>query len=253
MTVDAAESFRQLRTSLLKYLHQKDATTVVIFGGNPGSGASTVIANLASSIALCEKRVLVIDANFRRPSLHRIFGVDEQAPGLGSLLADTCTFDEAVQATDSHGLHMLTAGPEESRVAERLMTPQMQRILEQVRERYDVVLIDVPPAIVSSDAMTLLGIADCAALVARAYGEKRGLIARIRNQVEETHTDFAGVIVNAVRSSAGGYFKKNYRTTHDYLNTRTDLRLTGRRKGAAHVPAGVHRNGTVNHDTQDDD
>ena len=97
-----AESFRQLRTSLLKYLHQKDATTVVIFGGNPGSGASTVIANLASSIALCEKRVLVIDANFRRPSLHRIFGVDEQAPGLGSLLADTCTFDEAVQATDSH-------------------------------------------------------------------------------------------------------------------------------------------------------
>jgi polysaccharide biosynthesis transport protein len=247
-----AESFRQLRNTLCKVMNQLDAKVVVCFSGIPGSGASTVIANLASSMALCEMRVLIIDANFRRPAVHKIFGVDENSPGLGTLLTDTVTFDEAVQATDIHGLHLLTAGPEECRMAERLVSPQMHNVLDTIRSRYDVILIDVPPAIVSSDTMTLVGIADCAVLVARAYGEKRGLVARLRNQVEESHTEFAGVIVNAVRSSAGGYYKQNYKTTHDYLNNQSSRRSDSKRVQDDVPPPGVHVNGTVHYDNEED-
>jgi capsular exopolysaccharide synthesis family protein len=249
-----AESYRQIRSTITKYMHQNETRTIVIFGGIPGSGASTVIANLAASMALCEQRVLIIDANFRRPAIHKMFGIDENAPGLGDLLADTSTFDEAVQATDTHGLHLLTAGRQEARVSERLVSPQMLRVLESVRSRYDVILIDVPPAIVSSDTMSLVGIADCGVLVARAYGEKRGLVARLRTQVEETHTDFGGVIVNAVRSSAGGYFRQNYRTTHKYLNTQPKSRGDDKpARGDKDEPvAGVHVNGSAHHHDSDE-
>jgi len=210
-----AESVRHIRVGAVKQLQQRGHKTVVVFGGMPGSGATAFVSNLAASCAKGEMRVLAIDANLRRPRLHTAFELSDH-PGLADVLSRNCTLADATVDTNVENLSIVPAGAAELRVTERLMTSIMDQVLAEAREEYDLVLIDAPPTIVSSDAMTLAGRCDAALLVVRAYGEKRGLVARIRNQVEETRAEFVGVVVNAVRASAGGYFRRNFRATHEY-------------------------------------
>jgi len=216
-----AECFRQIRGDLLKRVDRGAEKVVLVTGGMPGSGATSVAVNLAHSCAAAHRRVLLIDANLRRPTLHRLFDLSE-SPGLGDVLQERSTTREATRSVGEGTLDVLTAGVspeaggEQRLVFERLDTQSMRDLIREARERYDVVLIDAPPMIVSSDALLLASQSDGVVLVARAMGEKRGLIARIRNQLNDSGAAFYGVVVNRVRPSAGGYFRSNFRATHDY-------------------------------------
>ncbi|RMH28269.1 MAG: polysaccharide biosynthesis tyrosine autokinase [Planctomycetota bacterium] len=212
-----AESVRQIRTLVLKRFAQRGHKALLVVGGMPGSGATTTVANLASSLANADLRVLVIDGNFRRPKCHAVFGVAE-GPGLGEALAGAVALTDAAQPTEDPNVHVVTAGAPGTRVFERLATPAMSRLLDEARARYDLVLIDSPPAIVAGDAMALANRCDAAVLVVRAFSETRGLVARVRDQLDESRAEFLGVVVNAVRSAAGGYFRRNFRTAHEYQN-----------------------------------
>lgn len=212
-----AESIRQIRTNILKTFAQRGHKALLVVGGMPGSGASSLISNLASSMAAVDMRVLIIDANFRRPTIHKFFGLSE-GPGLGEVLLGTAQLADAAQATDDPHLEVLTAGAPGSRIFERLTTSTMSRVLDEARATYDIVLVDSPPAIVAGDAIALANRCDASLLVVKAYGEKRGLVARVRDQLDETRADQLGVVINAVRASAGGYFKRNIRTSHEYQN-----------------------------------
>lgn len=211
-----AENYRQVRATLLKRMQQAGHTSLLIVAGHPSSGASTIVANLADACVKAEQRVLVIDANFRRPAQHGIFGLNP-SPGLSDVLAKVTSFEQAVQRT-SDGVAVLTAGTAEHRIYERLATEAMGQLLAEVRDDFDMVLIDSPPAIVSGDAMAMASRCDATLLVVKALNEKRGLVARLGNQLNETRAEFLGVLVNAVRCSAGGYFKHNIRATHEYQN-----------------------------------
>jgi len=215
-----AESIRQLRATMVKACEQARHKTILFVSGMPGSGSTSIITNLASSLALAERRTLIIDANFRRARMHEVFGLPA-TPGLGEVLADDVSLEDGVHATDSPGLDVLPAGAEQTRVSERLTTNAVSRVLSQAREVYDIVLIDVAPAMISSDAFALANRCDAVVLVIRAMGEKRGLIARLLNQFNETDAQSLGVVVNRVVSSAGGYLKANYRVLHEYQNGST--------------------------------
>ncbi len=210
-----AESFRQVRGTLLKRITVADQRTVLVMGGLPGSGATTIVANLALSLASADRRVLVIDANFRRPAMHRVFGLQE-SPGLADVLGASRTLAEVVQATSTANLDILTAGSKEHRIYERLSTLSMGELLAQVRTKYDVIFIDVAPAIVAGDGQALAQKCDASILVVRAMSEKRGMVNRIKNELTDARGEFLGVIVNAVRASAGGYMKGNMKVSHDY-------------------------------------
>lgn len=212
-----AETVRQIRTSMVKNMRQHGHKSAVFVSGLPGSGTTTVVSNLAANIATIDLRVLVIDANLRRPAVHRIFET-EQGPGLGDVLNAKASFDEAVQETGVRNVSVLTAGIETEHAYERFNTQAMADILHEAGNRFDLILIDAPPAVVSGDAMALTAQADAVALVVRAYSEKKGLVARVRNQLGESRAEFLGVVVNAVRSSAGGYFKRNFQATMAYTN-----------------------------------
>lgn len=212
-----AESVRQIRTNVLKNFAQNGHKSLLIVGGMPGSGASSLISNLASSMAAIDLRVLVIDGNFRRPNMHKCFALTE-GPGLGELLMGSVSLTDAIQHTVETGLDVITAGAPGNRVFERLTTTSMSRALDEARASYDIVLLDSPPAIVAGDAMALANRCDAAILVVRAFGEKRGLVSRVRNQLDESRAEVLGVVLNAVRSAAGGYFKRNIRATHEYQN-----------------------------------
>jgi len=212
------ESFRQVRAPLVKKMDTDGLRTVLVLAGMPGSGATTVTCNLALACAGSDDRVLIIDANVRRPSMQRIFGIADQL-GLADCLAGQTTFAEAVRPTSVPNLSVLTAGSATNRMMpERLSTEGMTRLLAEASSQYDRVFVDCPPAIVSGDGLALANRCDAVVMVVRAMNEKRGLVNRIRMQLSESRAELIGVVVNAVKSSAGGYFKRNIQATHDYHN-----------------------------------
>jgi capsular exopolysaccharide synthesis family protein len=210
-----AESFRQMRSVLAKRIQQAGHKTVVVMAGLPGSGATTIVSNLAMACAASEMRVLVIDANFRRPAIHRVFGIQE-APGLADVLARTSTLDACVQQTTTQNLDVLSVGTRDQRILERLSNDVMSETLQLARVKYDLVLIDIAPAVVAGDGIAVANRCDASILVARAFGEKRGMVARIKNDLGESKSEFLGVIVNAVRAASGGYMKGNIKVAHEY-------------------------------------
>lgn len=217
-----AESYRQIRGVIGKRLAASGHRTLLVASGMPQSGATSVAANLALAFASADKRVLLIDANFRRPALHRIFALQE-SPGLADVLAAKpderlARLGEMTQATTTPSLDLLSAGTKDQRVFERLATDAMSELLAGVKAMYDVVIIDVAPVVVSGDALALANRCDSSVLVVRAMADKRGMVARIKNELGEARGEFLGVIVNAVKSSSGGYMKRNIQTAHEYQN-----------------------------------
>ncbi len=215
-----AEHFRQLRTRVTKDMSKHNHKTLLVAGAMPGSGATSVVTNLAQATEASGKRTLIIDTNFRRASVHTAFGLLE-SPGLGDALAGEKSFEECVQRTTENGPDVLAAGSRNLRVVERLGTQTMGQILAEASTKYDVVLIDVAPAIVAGDVMTLASQVDASMLVVRAMSEKRGQVARLKNELGDNRAEFLGVLVNGVHSAAGGYMRKNIRTSHQY-HTNTD-------------------------------
>ncbi len=210
-----AESYRQIRSAVAKRIQQSDHKTILVMSGMPGSGGTTAVANLAFAFAAADRRVLVIDANFRRPTMHRVMGLQE-APGLADVLSRGAELADVVQATSTPSLDLLSAGSKEQRVFERLSTEAMGELLTKVRMMYDLVLIDVAPAIVAGDGVSLAHRCDSSILIVKAMSEKRGMVARIKNDLTDARSEFLGVIVNAVKSSAGGYMKGNIKAAHEY-------------------------------------
>ena len=212
-----AEAFRQMRTSLVRAMERNGHKSLVVLSGMPNSGTTTLVTNLGLCCATAGDRTLVIDANLRRPGVHTALGLGEQ-PGLADVLAGSMSLDQAVQQVDGvSNLSVLTAGSVEQRtMSERLVGPAMDALLAEAKERYDRVIVDAPPAIVSADGLALANKCDSSMLVVRAMREKRGLVNRVRNQLVDCRGAFLGAVANAVRSSAGGYFKRNIRATHQY-------------------------------------
>jgi len=210
-----SEHYRQLRTKIVKDMTNHGHKTILVAGAMPGSGATSVATNLAQACIAAGKKTLLIDTNFRRASVHTAFGLLE-TPGLAETLAGEKTVTECIQKTTSTGPDVLAAGARNLRVVERLGTEAMGKVLAEVSAQYDLVILDVAPAIVAGDAITIANQVDATMLVVRAMSEKRGQVARLKNELSDSRAEFLGVLVNAVRSSAGGYMRKNIRTSHQY-------------------------------------
>jgi capsular exopolysaccharide synthesis family protein len=210
-----AESYRQACTPLYKEVMRAGHQTLLLVGGLPGAGTTTAVSNVAADFAATGRTVCCIDANFRRPRLGDVMGVDARHPGLGDLLSDDSSLDQVLVEVDS-GLSVVTAGSAETRIVERFNTERFESILAELRGRFDIILFDAPPAVVAGDALVLANKLDAAVLMVRAYQEQRGLVARLISQFSDAHCDLLGVVLNRPRNTAGGYFKKNFAAMADY-------------------------------------
>jgi capsular exopolysaccharide synthesis family protein len=210
-----AESYRQACTLIDKTMTAADHQTLLLVGGLPESGTTTVATNLAAAAAAVGKRVIVIDANFRRPRLAQAMGVDESGPGLGDVLAGDLPGTDAITVTE-YGVDIMKAGTPEKRIFERLNNGQFDALIGSFRDRYDLVLVDAPPVVVSGDALGLASKLDAAILIVRANREQRGLVARLIHQLGEAHCELLGIVLNRPRGTAGGYFKKNFKAMAKY-------------------------------------
>ena len=219
-----AEHIRQLRTGVGAAMNRSGHHSMVVVGAMPQSGATSVITNLAHSFVANGTRTLIIDANIRRPGVHTALGLSA-GPGLSDVLAGESSLDSCVTKIEDN-LSVLQVGSSKNRMAEQLSSQKMKQLLQKTRDEYDLVLIDVAPAVVAGDAMILANMVDASMLVVRAMSEKRGQVARVSRELNESGAEFIGVLVNAVRSSAGGYMRKNIRTSFNYRNAEESSKST---------------------------
>lgn len=159
-----SEQYRAIRTNLqFSSVTRKDRTIIITSPGF-GEGKTTITANLAVSIAQQSEKVLVIDADLRKPTIHTIFKM-ENTVGLTNILAGKVTLEEAVNQTEIGRLHILTSGPVPFNPAELLSLPAMQTLIGKAMEQYDVILFDSPPILEVTDTNILANQCDGVLLV----------------------------------------------------------------------------------------
>ena len=164
----AAEQYRQLRTRLS---HSEGATalrTILITSPQKGEGKSITAANLALTMAQeLQRRVVLVEADLRKPSLQQLFGLPS-GPGLADFLAGACELRDAMKFLPDHNLTVIPAGAMPTNPAELLGSTAMRRLLDQLRSRFDRVILDTPPVLPLADVAVLAPIVDGTLLVVRA-------------------------------------------------------------------------------------
>lgn len=212
-----AESYRQFAASFRRARLNANAKSVLFSAGMPNAGTTSVVLNLASTAAAAGRSVAVVDANFRRPKIAPMLGLDPNDPGLGDILCEGRSIDSVITTT-SDGISVIPAGTPKNRVYERFDGDAMNEFLGSMHGRFDVILIDGPPLVVASESLSIANAADASVLVIRAYSEQRGLVARLIRQLNEQSGAFLGVVLNRPRNTAGGYFRRNYEAMAAYSN-----------------------------------
>jgi capsular exopolysaccharide synthesis family protein len=164
----AAEQYRLLRTRVSRGDSGRPVRTIIITSPNKGDGKSLTAANLALTMAQeSQQRVLLIDADLRRPSMHSLFGISE-TPGLADVLMGGAQLEEALVTLREHRLTLLPAGMLPSHPAELLGSMAMRRVIDTLRSRFDRILLDMPPVAPLADVAIASTMADGVLMIVRA-------------------------------------------------------------------------------------
>jgi capsular exopolysaccharide synthesis family protein len=214
-----SEAIRTIRTSLvLSDMHQRHRTLVVT-SSLPGEGKSSVAANLAYAFGQMEK-VLLIDADLRRPTLAKNFKFPVGSPGLANLIAGTAKLDECIKSNE--GIDMLCAGAVPPNPLELLSSERFAKLIEFFKGRYDRVIIDSPPIQAVSDASVLAIHADAQIYVIKSEATAIPLVKRGVGQLLQSNSPLTGVVLNQVdvqKAQKQGY---NYGGYYDYYGYSSD-------------------------------
>lgn len=210
-----AEAYRQSYEPIARRVGQGGYGVISFVSGMPESGATTAISNIATIAKESGQSVVVVDANFRRPGLAKAMGVAEPRLGLGDVLAGDVSLDEVIVQNEGQ-VSVIAAGTPDNRVSNAFHGELFDRSVAVLRDRFDLVLIDVSPIIVSGDARVVANQCDGVIIVVRAYQEERGLVSRMLRELGESNSEIIGILLNRPRTAAGGYLKKNYAAIAGY-------------------------------------
>jgi capsular exopolysaccharide synthesis family protein len=192
-----AESYRRVRTAIFFNTQGQNHQVIQVTSPDPSDGKTTLSTNLALSIAQSGKKVLLIDADFRRPKLHRIFGVSTEKGMTGALSGDQPVRD-GIQATAQPGLSVLPCGPRPHNPAELLSSPKFREILADLRKDYDFIVVDTPPVLAVTDASTVAPCVDGVLVTIRLARGGRPNAKRAIEQLNAVGANVLGVVVNGV-------------------------------------------------------
>jgi len=204
----AAEAYRTLRTNLHFSSLDKAIETLVVTSAAPGEGKSTTLANLAVALAQGEKRTILVDADLRRPSLHKVFGGSNNQ-GLTTMVMDEASIDAPpLLETAVEGLWLLPSGPRPPNPAEILGSRRMEAIIEALKSRADIVLFDAPPIIAVTDAAVLGTKVDGVLLVIKAGHTRREHAQRAKELLEKVNVRIIGAALSnaPLDRSMGSYY-----------------------------------------------
>lgn len=201
-----SEAYRVLRTNIQFSAIDQEVKVISVTSAQPKEGKTTTTANLAVAYAQDGKRVMLIDADLRKPTMHRVF-TRTNRKGLTNVLANLGTLEEEVQTTDVDHLYILTSGPLPPNPAEILATKRMEQLLTELKQQYDVILIDTPPALALTDAQIMATRSDGVILVVSAGTSKRDLVKKCKQNMERVNANILGVVLNNQnRKDAESYY-----------------------------------------------
>jgi capsular exopolysaccharide synthesis family protein len=201
-----AESYRALRTSLLLTSLGGPPKVILVTSALPQEGKTTTSINTAIVLAQKGTRVLLIDADLRRPSIHKTLGMGPKT-GLSNVLTGNATLQQAVARSNIlPALFVLTAGTPPPNPAELLASSNMRDILAELREQYDHIIVDTPPTLSVTDAVVMSTRADAVVLVIRSGQTTKQALRRARDLLMQVNARVAGVLLNAVDLTSPDYY-----------------------------------------------
>jgi len=199
-----AEALNAIRTNFTFILPDRKVETVLVSSPNPWEGKSTVVINLGITLARFGARTCIVDADMRRPRLHKTFGIEADR-GFSTLLAGSGPIDDAVVNTSVPDLDLIPCGPTPPNPSDLLGTARLKEVLDELKQRYDTVVLDSPPVIPVSDPRILSGYVDGLLLVVKVGRTTNDSLEQVRRELSAVSANTLGIILNDLDVSRRGY------------------------------------------------
>ena len=207
-----AESLRSIRSNL-EFLSQSDGPKVLAITSTiSGEGKTFVALNLAGIIAFSEKKVIILDLDMRKPKIHVGFGVPNDK-GMSTILINRNSIDECVFKSSLNNLDFITAGPVPPNPSELVISSRMLEVINELKTKYDVIVIDNPPVGLVTDGIRVFKIADYPIYVFRENFSKRNFVQNVKKLMRDNNIKNLSVILNSVDIKRSGY---GYSGVYDY-------------------------------------
>jgi len=230
----AAEGFRNLRTNV-QFLNLDGSTRLIMAtSANPKEGKTSVVMNLGAALAEMGRRVIVVEADLRRPVLGK-FLAEQPGKGTTDVIMGTATLEEVVVTTDNENLFVLMSGPKPPNPAELVSSQAMQELLDRLKEEYDYIVVDAPPVLAVSDAIAMAPMMDGVLLVASHGIADRDAARHTVELLGKVETRILGVVINNVEM-AGRYgygYRYGYYSPYQYNYSEGEDEGKSRRKGSS--------------------
>ncbi len=199
-----AEAYRAVRTQLDFHRRTRQLQVIMVTSPATGDGKTTTVSNLAITLAQAGRRVLLVDADIRRPMVHRLYDVPRD-PGLTDVVLGRLTAEQAIRSSPVYNLDLLPAGSAVSNPAELLLLPMLRRFLASAREVYDTILVDTPPLLPVTDAAIVGGVADGVLVVVQTMSLRHNDAIRTAELLRMIGTPTLGLIVNQIEKAQAAY------------------------------------------------
>ncbi|ANY67926.1 capsular biosynthesis protein [Paenibacillus sp. BIHB 4019] len=192
-----SEVYRTLRTNIQYAEIDTPKQILMIASSQPDEGKTTTITNLAVTIAQEERKVLLVDADMRKPSLHQVFDKPNRI-GLSSAISNQFSWQEAVMDTMVEHLSVITSGPIPPNPSEMLGSNRMKALVQEWKEHYDVILFDTPPVLAVTDALIVSAFCDGVVLVVLAGKVKKEMVKKMKANLDRVQAQIVGVVMNKI-------------------------------------------------------
>jgi capsular exopolysaccharide synthesis family protein len=212
---DLSEAFRELRTSVLLSSGGRSANSILVTSAQPGEGKTTIATNLAISLAQLGRRVLLVDADMRRPAIQKYF--PQGGSSLGSYLAGEGTWQGMAHHTAVRGLCVLLCGPLPVNPAELISSDRMRALLQEATTEYDFVILDSPPLLDVADTRILASVVDATILVVKGGETPRQVVQYAQSQARAAGANLIGVVLNHLDVHSNGNSRHAY-SYYEYSN-----------------------------------
>jgi capsular exopolysaccharide synthesis family protein len=206
-----SEQFRTVRTNINFSMPDKDIKTLLFTSSTPGEGKSTSAANVAVVFAQEGKKVLLVDADMRKPTMHYTFH-KTNSTGLSNLLTRKWELQDVVIETEIEGLHLVTCGPIPPNPAELLASKTMDALIQELIAGYDIVIFDAPPILSVTDAQILSNKCDGTILVLSSGSTEKASVVKAKEALVSAKANILGILLNNFVLEKDHYYYQYYGT-----------------------------------------
>ncbi len=226
-----SEAFRTLRTNIQFTNIDKSIKIIVVTSSGPGEGKTTIACNLATSIAQTDKRVLLIDCDMRKPRVHKVFGISNLDGLTNILMGEKRLSDVEFKGDqDIKSLTLVTSGPIPPNPAELLGSRRMKDFLDDMRDQFDMIIIDSPPVNLVTDSAVLSTIADGVIMVVEVGKTDVDAAVSGKELLEKVNANLIGVVLNKIPTKGRSYYNYSYYQYDEYYEDSNSKKPKKRRR-----------------------